>query len=76
MSVEITNHGPQKKKVPRHGQYSIHESRLGFFCIPESRARFLPNPGSRKPLPDPVLSDHDDNVNETFMTDLLRSLLK
>ena len=31
MSVEITNHGLQKKKIPRHSQYSIHESRLGFF---------------------------------------------
>ena len=35
MSEEITNHGLQKKKIPRHSQYRIHESRLGFFCIPE-----------------------------------------
>ena len=46
--MEITNHGLQKNKIPRHSQYSIHESRLGFFCIPESRTRFLQNPGSRR----------------------------
>ena len=46
--VEITNHGLQIKKIPRHSQYRIHESRLDFSYIPESRARFLPNPGSRR----------------------------
>ena len=48
LSVEITNHGLQIKKIPRHSRYRIHESRLDFFCIPESRAQFLPNPGSRR----------------------------
>ena len=48
LSVEITNHGLQIKKIPLHSQYGIHESRLDFFCIPESRAQFLPNPGSRR----------------------------
>ena len=48
VSVEITNHGLQKKKIPCHSQYRIHESRLGFFCIPESRTWFLPNPRSRR----------------------------
>ena len=48
LSVEITNHGLQIKKIPRLSRYKIHESRLNFFCIPESRAQFLPNPGSRR----------------------------
>ena len=55
MSEEITNHGLQKKKVPRHSQCRIHESRLGFFCIHESHTRFLPNPGSRRTPSRPCL---------------------
>ena len=55
MSVEITNHGLQKKKIPRHSQYRIHESRLGFSVFPNHALDFCRIPDHAELLPDHVL---------------------